>query len=67
MVLDNDRVQELLVKEALHIQITPSVEHFNMIHEIGKNVLILEQTGTRVPEWKSGGNAICCWDIVVLE
>ena len=28
-VLDHGRGQELLVKEALHIQMTPSEEHFN--------------------------------------
>ena len=28
-VLDHDREQELLVKEALHIQMTPSEERFN--------------------------------------
>ena len=28
-VLDHDRGQKLLVKEALHIQMTPSEEHFN--------------------------------------
>ena len=28
-VLDHDRGQELLVKEALHIQMTPSQECFN--------------------------------------
>ena len=28
-VLDHDRGQELLVKEALHIQMTPSEERFN--------------------------------------
>ena len=29
IVLDHDRGQKLLVKEALHIQMTPSEEHFN--------------------------------------
>ena len=28
-VLDHGRGQDLLVKEALHIQMTPSEEHFN--------------------------------------
>ena len=28
-VLDRSRGQELLLKEALHIQMTPSEEHFN--------------------------------------
>ena len=29
IVLDHGRGQELLVKEALHIQVKPSEEHFN--------------------------------------
>ena len=32
-----------------------------------KNALIQEQTGTRVPEWNSGGNVICCWYIEVFR
>ena len=35
-----------------------------MIHERENNASI---HGTRVPEGKSGGNAICCWFIEVVE
>ena len=38
-----------------------------MIHERGKNALIQGQTGTRVPEWNSGGNVICCWYMEVFR
>lgn len=38
-----------------------------MIHERRKNALIQRQTGTRVPEWNSGENAICCWYIEVFR
>lgn len=37
------------------------------MHERGKNALIQRQTGTRVPEWNSGGNVICCWYIEVFR
>ena len=38
-----------------------------MIHERGKNAFIQGQTGTGVPEWNSGGNAMCCWYIEVFR
>ena len=38
-----------------------------MMHERGKKALIQGQTGTRVPEWNSGGNAIRCWNIEVFR